>query len=107
MSQGWCGQHYGVHQWLPFSSSNTHRWTGDTLGHVPELMIEEDDTGSLVRLEEALDGILELAGHLVHLKVEAKNVIRNRAEESVVDIGASRRQDRSSGHEATMPWMYG
>lgn len=70
-------------------------------------MIEEDDTGSLVRLEEALDGILELAGHLVHLKGEAKNVIRNRAEESVVDTGPSRRQDGSSGHEATMPSMYG
>lgn len=70
-------------------------------------MIEEDDTGSLVPMEEALDGILELVGHLVHLKGEAKNVIPSSAEESVVDTGASHCQDGSLGHEATMPLMYG
>ena len=46
-----------------------------TLGHGVELMTEEDNAGSLVRLEEGFDGSLELTGCLFWLDGGAKDIV--------------------------------
>lgn len=59
-----------------------------TLSHGMEHMTEKDDTRSLVCLEEAHNGSLELADHLVRLEGDATNIILDGAEESIVDARA-------------------